>query len=315
MKYILTFYFFSFSIFLYAQKTETYYTYNWKPCKPEIARFYSVLQKTDSGWLRYDYYINGPTLQMKALFEDSACKIFNGQCAFFYPNGQLSSLGREIHNKNEGVCVGYHSNGMMSDSANYHNGIPIGNRYKWHPNGIIADSINHTNDSMDVAIQWYDNGVVSQAGYYLHDKAHGKWQYFHRNGKPAGMETFNNGKLVTAEYLNEDGSKLADTSQSHAGASFKGGLSGWQHYLNNKLYWPGGYEFSNGNQAVVLIQLTINEDGNLENVEVAIPFHPVFDKIALDIIRNSPAWKPAISHNRKVKETFLQPVTFIQPEN
>lgn len=121
--------------------------------------------------------------------------------------------------------------------------------------------------------------------------------------------------LVTAEYLNEDGSKLADTSQSHAGASFKGGLSGWQHYLNNKLYWPGGYEFSNGNQAVVLIQLTINEDGNLENVEVAIPFHPVFDKIALDIIRNSPAWKPAISHNRKVKETFLQPVTFIQPEN
>jgi hypothetical protein len=41
-----------------AQRTELYSDYNWKPCEPLEARFYSTIQKTDSGWLRNDYFIS-----------------------------------------------------------------------------------------------------------------------------------------------------------------------------------------------------------------------------------------------------------------
>ena len=137
------------------KKTETYYDYHWKPCDPLKARFYSTLQKTDSGWLRNDYFMAGLKLQMKALYEDSSCKISNGQSIYAYANGNVESIGQYIHNKREGICVSYHSNGMMSDSATYHNGIPMGYKLSWWPNGVVSDSIAHANDSMDVEVSWF----------------------------------------------------------------------------------------------------------------------------------------------------------------
>ncbi|MEO5684188.1 MAG: TonB family protein [Chitinophagaceae bacterium] len=303
-----------FSIRAAAQKTETYYDYNWRPCESLKARFYSTLEKTDSGWLRHDYFLSGLKPQMKALFADSACKIYNGECIFLYANGSVSSIGRQIENKNEGVCVSYHANGMMSDSATYHNGRAVGNKMGWWPNGMTSDSTAHVNDSMDVDISWFDNGSISSAGYRLRGKMHGKWNFYHSNGHAAAVEAYQNGKLLSADYYQEDGSALTDTSKANTSAIFKGGLTGWQKYLTGKLFWPSGYQFSNGDMAVAVVDITINEDGKMENVEVSTPFHPAFDKIALDVVRRSPAWSPRISHNRRVKARFRQPVTFRQEE-
>jgi hypothetical protein len=50
------------------------------------------------------------------------------------------------------------------------------------------------------------------------------------------------------------------------------------------------------------------------DAEVYMPFHEEFDRIALKIIKNSPAWLPAISNNRKVKVYRLQPITFTQSD-
>jgi hypothetical protein len=58
-----------------AQKTETFYDYNWQPCEAENARFYGTLQKTDSGWLRKDYFLPGNSLQMQALYEDKLVRL------------------------------------------------------------------------------------------------------------------------------------------------------------------------------------------------------------------------------------------------
>ena len=59
-------------------------------------------------------------------------------------------------------------------------------------------------------------------------------------------------------------------------------------------------------------QFTIS--GKVIDAEVSLPFHPEFDKIALSIIKDSPAWTPATAHNRKVKAYRRQPITFAQPE-
>jgi len=64
--------------FLFSQKTETYYDYFWKPCSAENARYFSLVEKTDSGWFRKDYFLSSRTLQMQGLYEDENCKTSNG---------------------------------------------------------------------------------------------------------------------------------------------------------------------------------------------------------------------------------------------
>ena len=298
-----------------AQKKETFYDFYWKPCEATEARFYSTIEKKDSGWLRKDYFLSTRKLQMQILYEDEACKVPNGTELYFHANGYPSITGQMIHGKQEGVCVRYYSNGVMADSADYHNGIPVGSRFMWHSNGYPSDSIGHVNDSIDVHIGWFDDGATSFAGYLLRGKLTGKWKYFYHNGEVAAAEVYHNGKTVSEEFFNEDGTPQTDTSKVNTEASFANvGIEGWKKYLLKKLYWPHGLQFSNGNMATVGVEFTITEEGKIEDAEVVTPFHPEFDKIALDVIRNSPPWKPAIAHNRKIKVRHRQPVTFQQDD-
>lgn len=303
------------SITLAGQKQENYYDYNWKPCEPEDARFYSTVEKTDSGWLRRDYYLGNLQLQMQALYSDRETKIMSGHCLYYYPNGRLSAVGFKKNNKTEGIYTRYYSNGMMADSAMYHNGVPAGSRIMWHRNGYMSDSIAHVNDSMDVHYSWFDNGSISFAGYLLKEKKHCKWKYFHRNGNLSAEQVFNNGETVSVKYFNEDSTEQPDTSKANSEAVFKnGGVEGWLKYMGKNANWPEGFALQNASRVVVVVSFTVDEEGKVQDAEVSVPFHKEFDSIALKVIKNSPPWKPAIAQNRKVKNHFRQPVTFQQVE-
>lgn len=305
----------SLSVIAAAQTTEAYYDFNWKPCEPGLARYYSTVQKTDSGWLRNDYFISGPALQMRALFADKNCKIKNGHAVYFHANGQLQATGKFVNDKREGPYIRYHSNGMMADSASYHNGETTGSHLFWHRSGYMSDSIYHINDSTDVHIQWFEDGKLSGAGYLLHGENHGRWRYYHRNGAVAGELVYNKGKVISAGYLTEDNNPQPDTAKANAAGRFKkGGDEGWKRYLEKNLFWPTGFKLANTTQVVVGVEFILSPEGKVTDVELTVPFHPEFDKIALNVIRNSPEWQPAVQHNRKVMQRFRQSVTFSQEE-
>lgn len=295
------------------QKTEEYYDFYWKPCEPGMARFYSTVEKTDSGWLRHDYFINSGQLQMRALYNEKDCKTQNGYSVYYHANGQLSIAGKRVNGMREGVCVQYHYNGMMADSAFYHQDKVTGTHIRWHRNGFMADSIAIINDSTSVQISWFDNGNISAAGYWAGDQRHGKWKFYHSNGVPAGEEVYNKGRVISKNYFQQDGTPQPDTAKANAVPRFKsGGDDGWRRYLENNARWPDGYELVNTNTVTVGVSFCVDEEGKIIEVEMWVPFNPVFDDIALDIIRSSPAWKPAVRNNRKVKFWFRQPLTFQQ---
>jgi outer membrane biosynthesis protein TonB len=126
---------------------------------------------------------------------------------------------------------------------------------------------------------------------------------------------YNKGVALNKQYFNEDGTPQPDTSKANSSAVLaKGGLNGWKKYLQRNLHWPSGLRFSTGTLATVGVDFVVNEEGKIEDAEVSVPFHPEFDKIALRIIKESPAWIPAVWHNRKVKSWHRQPVTFEQEE-
>lgn len=313
MKSLLLFILMSAGFSASAQKIEKYFNYLWKQCDPNVSRFYALIEKTDSGWRRRDYFIHERTLQMIGLYEDSACKIPNGTFYFFHGNGNLESEGINVHGKKEGLWLSYHSNGMIHDSTFYVNGNPSGASYAWHENGYLSDSSIFNEDGSGVQVAWFDNGAVAQAGRFSAGrKMNGKWQFFHNNLQLSALETYQDGVLLSKKYFNEDGIEIADTTNKDRSAEFKGGEKGWQHYLEKHLYFPDQYKFTNGDSAVVVVTATIDENGKVTNAFVSTPFYPAFDKIALGAVNKSPLWTPAIFHNRRVKYSFRQAVSFVQ---
>jgi TonB family protein len=312
MKPLLFFVAIIFSFEAFAQKIEKYYDYRWKETTPAEARFLGIIENTDSGWHRLDYFIREKLLQMKGTFEDSACKNPNGEFRYFHSNGSLSLSGRYIHGKKDGLWVSYHYNGMMSDSTTYSNGHKIGASCGWFENGYISDSSFWNADGSGVELGWFNNGSPSYAGSHgPRGKKQGKWIYFHRNGKPSATEMYNEGAMIDKQYFDEQGN-VTDTVNKDRYASYPGGPKSWQKYLGNQLYFPREYKLVNGDKAIVVVEAIIDEEGKVTDVTVGTPFHPAFDKIAVDVVRKSRQWEPAVQHNRKVRYKIRQPVVFGQ---
>ncbi len=299
----------------FAQKIEKYYDYLWHETAPKYARFYSITEKTDSGWHRRDFFLHGPSLQMDGFYEDSTAETASGMLGYYYPDKKPESYGRYLHGKKQGLWISFYANGMMEDSTVYDDDHPVGTSIGWYRTGYMSDSSVYQPDGSGVEISWFDNFNPSSAGLLGPGfKKQGKWKYFHKNGKISAMELYANDRLIDKQYFDESGAVVADTTNKDKKAEFPGGLSAWTKYLGRHLYFPEHVEITNSDKAVVVISATINEDGKIEDAYVSTPFYPEFDKIALDVIRKSPNWIPAVSHNRKVKYEIQQPVTFSQPE-
>jgi len=125
---------------------------------------------------------------------------------------------------------------------------------------------------------------------------------------------YDHGKLQDKQYFDETGAPTTDTSRRDKNAAFKGGTKDWLKYLENHLSFPTNYRITNSDLAVVELTFTIDEDGNLKDAYVSIPFYPQFEKIALDVVHRSPKWAPAMKHNRRVRTTIRQPIVSSQPE-
>lgn len=296
----------------FSQKIEKFYNYKWQPCDVSYARFYSVIEPKDSLWECNDYFIHESALQMSGFYKDSTCKIAHGTFYYYHPNRKLASFGKYNNGKKEGVWLFYYDNGMIKDSIFYDAGRIKGTMLTWHKNGYIRDSAIRNLDGSGVHISWFDNGNPSYAGYYATgNKKHGTWNYFHRNGKLAAKEVYDNGTLLNKQYFNEAG-EAEDTTSKDRPAEFKGGLTAWKKYLEKNLYFPDGYTIQNADKAVVVVSAVIDENGRVTDVEIATPFHEVFNTIALKVMKFSPDWIPAISDNRKVRYAIKQEITFAQ---
>jgi hypothetical protein len=297
----------------HAQKIQAFYDYLWKPSAPEQARFLSEIQKTDSGWLRHDYFLATKTLQMSGLFEDSANKIANGYFRYFYANGIPETYGQNVHNKKEGLWIRYHHTGFMEDSTVYVNGTPSGTSLGWYSNGYMADSITYSPDGSAVEVNWRTDGILSSAGRLMYGQLNGPWTFFHSNGQLAARVLYNMGHVQKEAYFDTSGAP-ENTAIQDRPPTFPGGQEGWKKFVLKHIYFPSQYKLVNADQVTVVITATIDENGNVLDPFVEVPFNQAFDHIALTIFKKSPKWLPAIRHNQPVIQKIRQPITFSQNE-
>jgi antitoxin component YwqK of YwqJK toxin-antitoxin module len=303
----------------FAQKfIESYYNYGWKEVVSiDEASYYGYALNTDSGWYRMDFILHHPKnkIQMSGLYKDKENKIKNGVFKWYYFNGNLKTYGKYIENRKEGLWLNWYSNGSLADSLTYKDGQLVGINKSWYKNDFLKDSLSLDENGNGIYTAWFDDSSPSEAGRYKNYKKNGVWTYFHKNGKISSKEIYRMDTLISFQLFNEEGNLQNDSIIPSKEPEFKGGERAWNNYCLNNIHFPGSTQLINRDNVVVSIEFTINEEGKVEDVELVIPVHEVFDKKVIQFMKESPQWTPAINHNRRVKYQSNFSVTFSQHFN
>jgi antitoxin component YwqK of YwqJK toxin-antitoxin module len=312
MKKCFAFLLLIFSISGNAQKIEKVYDANWKETTKSDIRYYSLINKKDSFWLRQIIYIPEKTLQMQGTYKDSSCKIKHGGFTYFYPNKNLQETGEYVNDKKEGVWLRFHRNKMLADSAFYIKGKIKGAKIKWDFNGIQTDSIHFNEDGTAVSVSWFENGQPRQVGRMdSNELKTGKWQFFYPDGKISASVYFKNDTEISSEMFDKNGILTIDTSLKHREAFFKKGSAAWLKYLEGATNTrvpvdnrapPGKY--------TVIVQFIVDINGKITDVEAITNLGYGMEKEVIDVIRKAAKWEPAYYYGRPVKAYRKQPLTF-----
>lgn len=95
-------------------------------------------------------------------------------------------------------------------------------------------------------------------------------------------------------------------------SQFPGGISAWAAFLNRKLNYPQ-QAADNEIQGTVMIQFIVDLQGNVSEV-TAISGPEELRAAAINVIKQSSKWTPAIQNGIPVKSYKRQPITFKLPE-
>lgn len=90
---------------------------------------------------------------------------------------------------------------------------------------------------------------------------------------------------------------------------FPGGERALQNYLKNNLTYPQK-EKQEGISGTVILEMIINEKGNVTNVQVVKGIDPELDKEALRVVKSMPDWKPGKNRGKVLPVIMNLPVTF-----
>lgn len=91
-------------------------------------------------------------------------------------------------------------------------------------------------------------------------------------------------------------------------STFPGGVRGWNAFLSRTLVYPPKAVRKNI-QGQVMAQFIVEKDGSLSNIEI-ISGPKELRNAVLDVLKQSPNWKPALQNGKKVKSYKKQPFNF-----
>jgi TonB family protein len=299
-----------------AQLRVSYHDYDWKEVSDsKKARFYRENKKSDSGWVQHDFYVPSLKTSMAGLYSDEACQVKNGRFVWYYPNGKLKTIARYKNNNKTGLYLSFHPNGALKDSLFFKDDKLVGSGISVYADGMLSDSLAVVNDSTLVEYTWFRNGQLASAGLYRNGKRHGRWKYYDNMGTLVAIVEYENDEEQGSQYLNKAGEVILKPDNATEEARFKSVGGNFGKYVTGQLNWPSDATLGAGEEAVVVVDFWVDEEGKVIDAEVTVPLHPSFDEIALKAVRLSPKWLPARAFNRAVASHHRQPILFAMPED
>jgi protein TonB len=94
----------------------------------------------------------------------------------------------------------------------------------------------------------------------------------------------------------------------YIGPEFPGGTKAWLSFIRKNLKYPRAARKAKI-QGTVIVAFTVNLDGKVNEIE-AVSGPDELKQAAMDVIKKSPNWKPAIEKGHNVKRYEIQPIVF-----
>lgn len=315
MKLTLFFVFiFSFSTLLTAQDDSNItYLDDWeKPTNKDAAVKYSVIKRENSHWRKSIFNIKNSDTIWTADFSDKECNLFEGSFRSYHPNGNISTRGQYTDNKKAGLWRSWSNDKKLIDSANYKNGFVTGIGIRWFNDGIISDSLIFDQNGNGIGKGFWQNGIPRHSGSYESGKKEGQWTYYYRSGIKCQEVRYQADSAIAFSCFDITGNAQSRDCHYEKEAEFKGGDKAWIRFLTQKISavkMPKA--FRQGKiSGTVYVQFVVDTIGAVTELKIYRSVSPELDEIALDIVRDSPKWIPAVQYNRKVKAYRRQPITF-----
>ena len=104
------------------------------------------------------------------------------------------------------------------------------------------------------------------------------------------------------------GLKSDSTIKVEIESEFPGGAKGWNNFLGSTLVYPKKAVKKNI-QGQVVARFIVEKDGSLSDIEIISGPKELWPSV-LDVLKQSPNWKPAIQNGKKVKSYKVQPFNF-----
>jgi TonB family protein len=143
-------------------------------------------------------------------------------------------------------------------------------------------------------------------GIYAGGLKTGEWSHFDDTGRLVKLDVYERDSLLSTKDKFDEKSFSYPDERS---AEFPGGNEAWKRYLVNALEKASTAEksFTSG---TVHVNFVIDTTGSIDEVYVSRSVEYIIDEESIQIIRNSPQWRPAYQNGRHVKAYRKQPLMF-----
>jgi len=285
-----------------------FYNHNWKETTQGMASYFTVAFKEDTIWRKLDFYANNDQLKTNSYFKDAKFEHQIGPVSHYNEKGKLTSQGHYLNNKKRGIWKKWFDDGKLSDSAVYDNDIIIFRR-SYHANGQVAEIIEKDKDDKFINKGYLENGTIRYEGEIINGKKEGRWRINNDAGNKLMDVDFLADSAVSVSCVDKTISKKDCIYEREA--EYKGGHKAWLNHLEHSMSRFLPKEYFNGDlEGVVIVQFIVNVDGKVIEPKIKLSSEPKLNDAAIQIIKSSPKWTPAIQYNKPVKAYRIQPLTF-----
>lgn len=143
----------------------------------------------------------------------------DGENIFYYPNGQISSIGLMKNAKPDGFWKNYYVNGILKSEGKRKTGLLDSVWVFYFENALIKEKINYLNGKKNGYYYSFgffynaDNQLVSYLSkeyLYLNNLKHGLSTNYYKNGNIKSILPYKNGKRNgTAKFYDEEGKLIS----------------------------------------------------------------------------------------------------------
>ncbi len=158
------------------------------------------------------------------------------------------------------------------------------------------------------------DGKIDSCGNTASGKKDAWWYYYTDSLTIWQKKKYDNGKLLehfdtlALRLEREENAAKHDSSDVLAEASFKGGDSDWMKYIQKRISFPDRTR-NIGKGGQVIIGFAISSTGKVFDLNIEQSVEYAIDNELINIIENSPAWKPVSINGKSVKAYRRQPIT------